>query len=171
MTKLQFDPVHSSLEFKIKHLMVSTVKGTFRDYTVDVSGDVNDSSSLQSTITINVDSIDTGNDDRDNHLKTADFFNVENHNQIVFKTTEVTDSKVTGELTIAGQTHTETFDFENFGVSENPLSGGKVAGVAVSGKIDREKYGINFNQSLETGGVLLGKTVSFEFDGEFAIEE
>lgn len=171
MTNLKFDPVHSNLEFSIRHLMVSKVKGTFHDYTVDVTGDINDLSSLQSVVTINVNSIDTKNADRDNHLKTADFFNAESHQQIVFKSKKVTENKVTGDLTIAGQTNEETFDFENPGVSNNPLTGGKVTGFTASGTIDREKYGMNFNQALETGGVMLGKDVKFEFHGEFSIED
>lgn len=171
MTNLKFDPVHSTLEFSVKHLMVSKVKGTFKDYDVEVTGDLNDLSSLQSVTTINVDSIDTGNADRDAHLKSADFFNVEENKQIVFKTTKADENSITGELTLAGQTHEETFDFEYLGISDNPLSGGKVAGFTVKGQIDREKYGMSFNQKLETGGVLLSRNVNFEFNGEFAIEE
>lgn len=171
MTNLKFDPVHSTLEFSVKHLMVSKVKGTFKDYDIEVTGDLNDLSSLQSVTTINVDSIDTGNADRDAHLKSADFFNIEENKQIVFKTTKADDNSITGELTLAGQTHEETFDFEYLGISDNPLSGGKVAGFTVKGQIDREKYGMSFNQKLETGGVLLSRNVNFEFNGEFAIEE
>ncbi|MEJ7542042.1 YceI family protein [Staphylococcus intermedius] len=170
MTNLKFDPVHSSLEFSIRHLMVSKIKGTFNDYTVDVKGDADDLSSLETVATINVDSIDTKNPDRDNHLKTADFFNVESHQQIIFKSKAITENKITGDLTIAGQTNEETFDFEQHGVSDNPLSGGQVTGFTVTGTIDREKYGMNFNQALETGGVMLGKDVKFEFHGEFTIE-
>ncbi|MDE9753066.1 YceI family protein [Staphylococcus delphini] len=170
MTNLKFDPVHSSLEFSIKHLMVSKIKGTFNDYTVDVTGDLNDLDSLASVTTINVDSIDTKNADRDNHLKTADFFNTESHQQITFRSKSITENKITGDLTIAGQTNEETFDFEQHGVSDNPLSGGQVTGFTVRGSIDREKYGMNFNKALETGGVMLGKEVQFEFHGEFAIE-
>lgn len=171
MVKYVFDPVHSTLDFSIKHLMVSKVKGSFEKYDVDVTGDFNDLSTVEATVTIDVDSIDTGNKDRDNHLKSADFFNSEENKQIVFKTKKVTEDSVTGDLTIAGQTHEETFDFEFNGVSINPMSGGKVTGFSVSGKINREKYGVDFNQKLETGGVLIGKDVKFEADGEFAIEE
>ncbi|QHW36074.1 polyisoprenoid-binding protein [Staphylococcus ursi] len=170
MTNLKFDPVHSSLEFSIRHLMVSRIKGTFNDYTVDVKGDLDDLSSLETVTTINVDSIDTKNPDRDNHLKTADFFNIESHQQITFRSKTITENKITGDLTIAGQTNEETFDFEQHGVSDNPLSGGQVTGFTVTGSIDREKYGMNFNQALETGGVMLGKDVKFEFHGEFTIE-
>ncbi len=170
MTNLKFDPVHSSLEFSIRHLMVSKIKGTFNDYTVDVKGDLDDLSSMESVTTINVDSIDTKNPDRDNHLKTADFFNAESHQQITFRSKTITENKITGDLTIAGQTNEETFDFEQHGVSDNPLSGGQVTGFTVTGTIDREKYGMNFNQALETGGVMLGKEVKFEFHGEFTIE-
>lgn len=171
MVKYNFDQVHSTLEFSIKHLMVSKVKGSFDNYNVDVTGDFNDLSTVQATVTIDVDSINTGNKDRDNHLKSADFFNTDEHNQIVFKSTKITENSVTGDLTIAGVTHEETFDFDFNGVSANPLTGGKVTGFSVSGKINREKYGVNFNQALETGGVMIGKEVKFEADGEFSIEE
>ncbi|PCF41611.1 YceI family protein [Staphylococcus delphini] len=170
MTQLKFDPVHSSLEFSIRHLMVSKVKGTFNDYTVDVKGDLDDLNSLETVTTIDVDSINTNNADRDNHLKTADFFNTESHQQITFRSKSITENKITGDLTIAGQTNEETFDFEQHGVSDNPLSGGQVTGFTVTGSINREKYGMNFNQALETGGVMLGKDVEFEFHGEFTIE-
>ncbi|ARJ50804.1 YceI family protein [Staphylococcus lutrae] len=170
MTTLKFDPVHSSLEFSVKHLMVSKIRGTFNNYSVDVAGDMNDLSSLQAVTTIEVDSIDTKNENRDNHLKSADFFNTEVYPNITFKTKNVTNNTITGELTIGGHTNEETFEFKSHGISKNPLSGSKVTGFSVSGVINREKYGINFNQVLETGGVMISQEVTFEFNGEFAIE-
>lgn len=171
MAKYNFDQVHSTLEFSIKHLMVSRVKGTFENYNVEISGNVNDLSSLEAVTTIDVESINTNNKDRDNHLKSADFFNTDENKQIVFKTKKITEDSVTGDLTIAGQTHEETFDVEFNGISANPMTGGKVTGFSVTGKINREKYGIDFNQALETGGVMLGKEVKFEAHSEFAVEE
>lgn len=171
MAKYNFDQVHSTLDFSIKHLMVSKVKGTFDDYHVELSGDLNDFSTVKATVKIDVDSINTGNKDRDNHLKSADFFNTDENKEITFKTTKITEDSVTGDLTIAGQTHEETFDFDFNGISVNPMSGGKVTGFYVSGKINREKYGVDFNQALETGGVMIGKDVKFEADAEFSVEE
>lgn len=81
MAKYNFDQVHSTLEFSIKHLMVSRVKGTFENYNVEINGDVNDLSSLEAVTTIDVESINTNNKDRDNHLKSADFFNTDETNK------------------------------------------------------------------------------------------
>ena len=171
MTQFNFDKVHSSIEFQIKHLMVSKVKGTFNDIDVTVEGNINNLSSLKATAIIDPKSIDTKNEDRDNHLRSGDFFATDEYDKITFVTKEVKDDKVVGDLTIKGETHEETFDLEFNGVSKNPMNGEQVTGFVVSGKIDREKYGVSFNQALETGGVMLGKEVKFEASAEFSIQE
>ncbi|WP_422404729.1 YceI family protein [Mammaliicoccus sp. JADD-157] len=171
MTNFNFDKVHSSLEFTVKHLMVSRVKGTFDDYDVEVTGDVNDLSSLKAKVTIKAHSINTNNPDRDAHLKSADFFSAEENPNITFESKSISEYSVTGDLTIAGTTHEETFDLEFNGVSKNPLNGETVTGFVVDGKIDREKYGVSFNQALETGGVMIGKDVKFEASAEFSLGE
>ncbi|BAS47128.1 hypothetical protein SSCHL_2348 [Staphylococcus schleiferi] len=170
MTQFNLDTVHSTFGFSIKHLMVSKIRGTFKDYDIQLTGDVEDASSLSAIATIKVDSVDTGNADRDQHLKTKDFFDSETYPEIKFESTQITENQITGHLTIAGQTHEETFDFTHNGVSANPMTGGQVTGFVVRGTINREKYGISFNQTLETGGVMLGKDIQFELDSEFAIE-
>ncbi|MCE3363162.1 YceI family protein, partial [Staphylococcus aureus] len=91
--------------------------------------------------------------------------------KITFETKSITESKVVGDLTIKGITNEETFDVEFNGVSKNPMDGSQVTGIIVTGIINREKYGINFNQTLETGGVMLGKDVKFEASAEFSISE
>ncbi|TDL94354.1 polyisoprenoid-binding protein [Macrococcus brunensis] len=171
MTNFKLDPVHSSVAFSIKHLMVSKVKGEFKEFDGELSGDVSDVSSLQFKGSVKVDSIDTRNADRDGHLKSADFFDAEQYPEITFVSKSITDSKVTGDLTIKGETREETFDIEHNGVSKNPMSGGQVTGIIVTGKINREDYGITWNQALETGGVMVSKDVAFEVGLEFAIEE
>lgn len=171
MTQFNFDQVHSSLEFSIKHLMVSKVKGTFEDYSVIIEGDINDISSLKATATIDPKSINTKNEDRDNHLKSGDFFSTDEFSKITFVTTQISKDKVVGDLTIKGETHEETFDLDFNGVSKNPMNGASTTAFIVSGSIDREKYAINFNQALETGGVMLGKDVKFEASAEFSIED
>ncbi|TDM10408.1 YceI family protein [Macrococcus lamae] len=171
MTNFKLDPNHSSIEFSIKHLMVSKVKGEFTDYDVQATGDINDLSTVQVTAAVKVDSIDTNNGDRDGHLKSADFFDIEQYPEIKFVSSSVSETSVTGELTIKDVTHTETFDVEFNGVQKNPMSGGDVTGFIVSGKINREKYGITWNQALESGGVMVGKDVKFEAGIELAIEE
>ncbi|AMY06355.1 polyisoprenoid-binding protein [Staphylococcus condimenti] len=171
MTKFTFDPAHSSIEFQVKHLMVSKVKGSFTQFNADLSGDLNDLSSLKGSASIDVKSIDTNQEDRDNHLRTNDFFDADNHPEIKFEIKDVAKDKVTGDLTIKGVTNEETFDLDFEGVSKNPLNDTNVAGFTVSGKVDREKYGMSFNQTLETGGVLIGKDVKFEADLEFIVED
>ncbi|MCF7599808.1 YceI family protein [Staphylococcus pasteuri] len=171
MTQFTFDSVHSSLEFQIKHLMVSKVKGTFDQFDVNVEGDINDLSSLKATVTIDPKSINTANEDRDNHLKSGDFFGTDEFDKITFVTKEISENSVVGDLTIKGETHEEKFDVEFNGVSKNPMNGEQVTGFIVTGKINREQYGINFNQALETGGVLLGKDVKFEASAEFSVQD
>ena len=170
MTQFTFDSVHSALDFQIKHLMVSKVKGAFEKFDVNVEGDINDLSTLKATATIDPASINTGNEDRDNHLKTGDFFGTDEFDKITFVSKEVSENSVVGDLTIKGETHEEKFDVEYNGVSKNPMNGEQVTGFIVTGKIDREKYGISFNQALETGGVMLGKNVKFEASAEFSID-
>lgn len=170
MTKFNFDQVHSDIQFKIKHLMVSQVKGTFKQFDVQLDGDINDLTSLKATATIIPSSIDTQNEDRDNHLRSNDFFGTEDNDKMTFVTKEINENQVVGDLTIKGETHEETFDVEFNGVSKNPMNGQQVTGFIVSGTINREKYGINFNQALETGGVMLGKNVKFEASAEFSID-
>lgn len=171
MTKFTFDPAHSSLEFQVKHLMVSKVKGSFTQFNVDLTGDINDLNSIKGSASVDVKSIDTKQEDRDNHLRTNDFFNAEEYPEIKFEIKDVKDDKVTGLLTIKGVTNEETFDVDFEGVSKNPLNDTNVAGFTVTGKVDREKYGMNFNQTLETGGVLIGKDVKFEAALEFIVED
>ncbi|TDM13587.1 YceI family protein [Macrococcus bovicus] len=171
MTNFKLDPVHSSVAFSVKHLMVSKITGEFKDFDGELTGDVNDISSLQFKGSVKVDSIDTRNADRDGHLKSADFFDAEQYPDITFVSESITDSKVTGNLTIKGETHQETFDIEYNGASKNPMTGGQVTGIVVTGKINREDYGISWNQALETGGVMVSKDVAFTVGLEFAIEE
>lgn len=171
MTQLTFDQVHSSLEFSVKHLMVSKVKGTFENYDVVATGDANDLSTLQVEATIDASSINTKNADRDGHLKSADFFDTENYPEIKFVSTKITDNEITGNLTIKDQTHEETFHLESNGISKNPMDGSMVTGFVVSGSINREKYGLTWNQTLETGGVMVSKEVKFEVSAEFGVQQ
>lgn len=171
MTQFTFDKAHSDLDFQIKHLMVSRTKGSFDNFAVNVEGDINDLSTLQATVTIDPTSINTGNEDRDNHLRSGDFFATEEFNAITFVTKKVSEDSVTGDLTIKGVTREETFDVEFNGVSKNPLDGSQVTGFIVTGKVNREDYDITFNQALETGGVMLGKDVKFEASVEFVVAD
>ncbi len=171
MTKFNFDPAHSVVEFSVKHLMISNIKGRFTEFDASLDGDLNDLSSLSGDFTINANSIDTRVEDRDGHLRSGDFLDVENYPEIKFELTKADNSSVTGNVTIKGVTNEETFDLSYEGQSKNPLNGATTAGFIVNGKINREKYGITFNQALETGGVMIGKDVLFQVSLEFALED
>jgi polyisoprenoid-binding protein YceI len=172
MTNFQLDKIHSSISFQVKHMMIAKAKGEFTEFDIEVEGDVNQLESSKVKVTIQAASIDTKNEDRDNHLRSADFFDVENYPTITFlsdsvKKISTNEYEVTGQLTIKDVTKTETFKVEFNGQSKNPITGSIVAGFDVEGKINREDYGLTWNAALETGGFLIGKEVkifgSFEF--------
>lgn len=176
MTTLQLDQVHSSLNFQIKHMMVSKAKGEFEEFDVQFNGDLNDLSAAQIAVTIPVTSINTGNEQRDGHLRSGDFFEADQYPNLEFRSTSIKkisdeDYEVTGDFTIKGETRQETFTVEYNGTSKSPMDGSTVAGFDVSGKINREAYGLTYNAALETGGVLLGRDVKFEGNLEFVVAE
>ena len=171
MTKFNFDPAHSVVEFSVKHLMISNIKGRFTEFDANLDGDLNDLSSLSGDFTINANSIDTRVEDRDGHLRSGDFLDVENYPEIKFDVTKVDGKSVTGNLTIKDVTEEETFELSYEGQSKNPLNGATTAGFIANGTINREKYGVTFNQPLETGGVMIGKDINFQVSLEFALED
>ncbi|MCA0993364.1 YceI family protein [Pseudalkalibacillus hwajinpoensis] len=176
MKTLTLDKVHSSLDFQIKHMMVSKAKGEFTDFDVNFNGDLNDLTAANIKVTISVKSIDTGNEDRDGHLRSGDFFEADQYPNMVFESKSIKKKSdeeydVTGNFTIKGVTKEETFTVEYNGTSKSPLDGSTVAGFDVSGKINREAYGMTYNAAIETGGFLLGKDVKFEGNFEFVVAD
>jgi polyisoprenoid-binding protein YceI len=172
MSNFQLDKIHSSISFQVKHMMVSKVKGEFNEFDIEVEGDVNQLEASKVKVTIPASSIDTKNEDRDNHLRSADFFDAEKYPNITFISDSVKkvsdhEYEVTGKLTIKDVTKTETFKVEFNGQSKHPMTGDIIAGFDVEGQINREDYGLTWNAALETGGFLIGKEVklfgSFEF--------
>lgn len=175
MASVALDKVHSSLDFQIKHMMVSKAKGTFQNFDVDFDGSIEDLENASVKVVIPVESIDTGQKDRDDHLKNGDFFEAENHPNLEFvskKIEKISDDeyKFTGDFTMKGVTNEETFTVEYNGTSKSPMDGSTVAGFDVEGKINREAYGVSFNAPLETGGVMLGRDVKFTGNFEFIVE-
>ncbi|MFC4389015.1 YceI family protein [Gracilibacillus marinus] len=175
MTTVKLDKVHSGLNFQVKHMMVSKAKGEFQDFDVDFNGDFNDLENASVKVTIKVDSIETNNDDRNGHLKSGDFFDVENYPTITFESTSIKkvsddEFEVTGNTTVKDTTRVETFKVEYNGMAKDPMAGHMVAGVDLDGKINREDYGLTWNAALETGGVLIGKDVKLHGSFEFIIE-
>lgn len=163
MSKWTVDQSHSQIGFEVKHMMVSKVRGQFDAYTADIEGsDLTDLTSANISFKFDVASINTRNEDRDNHLKSADFFVVEQYPSIDFTSTSITkdgnDYKVTGDLTIKDVTKPVTFDVEFGGKGTNPW-GVEVYGFEATAKLNREDFGLTWNAALETGGVLVGKDI------------
>ncbi|WP_188205599.1 YceI family protein [Alkalibacillus aidingensis] len=176
MANVTLDKVHSAVNFQVKHMMVSKAKGEFQNFDVDFTGDINDLQSANVKATIYTDSIDTNNEDRNGHLKSEDFFNVEQYPEITIESKlvkKINDSEyeIVADVTIKGVTNEETFKVEANGVAKDPMSGSMVAGFDVEGSINREDYGLTWNAPLETGGVLIGKEVKLQASFEFVIEE
>lgn len=170
-TKWVIDPSHSELVFKIRHLMIANVTGSFKSFSseVETEGDAFDTAKV--TFTGKVDSITTGNDQRDGHLKSADFFDVENHPEFTFKSTSIKkkggeDFEVTGDLTLRGVTKTVTFNVEAGGIVKDPWGQVK-AGFSVSGKINRKDFGLNWSAVTEAGGVVVSDEVKIQAEVEY----
>lgn len=170
MTKWIVDQSHSAIGFEVKHMMVSKVKGQFDAYTADVeAADLTDLTTATIAFTFDVASINTRSEDRDNHLKSADFFDTDVFPAITFRSTTIAkdgdDYKVTGDLTIKDVTKAVTFDVEFGGKGTNPW-GVEVYGFEAEAKINREEFGLTYNAALETGGVLIGKDIKIKVELE-----
>ncbi len=173
-TKWTIDPAHSRITFQVKHLMISKVDGEFRNFDGNVDFDQNNPASTTVDIRIDASSIDTRSEDRDNHLRSAEFFNTEKYPEIIFKSTELIlegekSAKLHGNLTIAGQSKAITMGVDLNGIAESPW-GQTVAGFSGSIKINREDWGLTWNQALETGGVLVGKEITIGIELELIQE-
>jgi polyisoprenoid-binding protein YceI len=168
-TTWQLDPTHSELGFKVKHLMITNIKGEFRNFSAEIDGE--DFSNAAISATIDTSSIFTNEDNRDAHLKNADFFDVDNHKEMTFKGSSLTkiddeNFELTGMLSIKGISKEIKLGVEYGGTSTDPWGNEKM-GFSINGKINRNDYGLNFNAPLETGGFLLGEEVKISADLQF----
>ncbi|HEY5440750.1 MAG TPA: YceI family protein [Gemmatimonadaceae bacterium] len=165
----KLDPTHSNIEFSAKHLMLTTVRGRFADVegTVTVKGATPDTAAVDATM--KVASIDTRTEQRDQHLRSADFFDVENYPAITFKSTRISGSRerftITGDLTIRGTTKPVTLDVTYEGTGKDPW-GGERMGFSADGKIDRREFGLTWNQALEAGGVVVSNEIKIHIDAQ-----
>lgn len=162
-TKWVLDPAHSEILFKVKHMMITNVKGEFRKFSVTADSQENDFSAASIEVHIEAASIFTNNDDRDGHLRSADFFDTENHSEIKFVSsalTKVDEDTLTlkGLLTIKGISKEVKLDVEFGGINKDPYGNIK-AGFTVNGKINRKDWDLNWNAALEAGGVLVSDEV------------
>jgi polyisoprenoid-binding protein YceI len=163
------DPAHSSVEFAVKHMIIATTKGRFGKFDVDAYVDEQDLTKSRATVTIDANSIDTRDEGRDTHLRSADFFDVANHPTLTFVTTKLTgkgsDYKVTGDLTIRGVTKEVTLDGEVSGPVNDPW-GNTRFGISVSGKVNRKEWGLSWNAALEAGGFVVSDDVRLSVELE-----
>ncbi|GAC1380260.1 MAG: YceI family protein [Ginsengibacter sp.] len=165
MAKWTVDPAHSEIHFKIKHLVISTVSGSFKTFSGEVESDKEDFTDAKVTGRIEVNSISTNQEQRDAHLKSADFFDAENYPEITFQSKslskEGTNYKLTGDLTIRGISKQVTFDVE-FGGGALDLYGQTKAGFDVTGKINRQDFGLKWSALTEAGGLVVSDEVKIE---------
>jgi polyisoprenoid-binding protein YceI len=171
-TNWSLDPAHSSAEFKVKHMMISNVKGSFRGLKGSLTLNESDPSRSEVEASVDVSTISTGDDQRDTHLKSADFFDAARIPQITFRSTTVKrnddgEYQVTGDLTIHGVTKKATFAVEGPGDPGKDPWGNTRIGISATTKINREDFGLTWNSALETGGVLVGKEVTLTIDAQF----
>ena len=162
------DPTHSRIGFVARHAMVTKVRGSFNDFDGTGFFDADNPTNSHLQLTIQATSIDTRNADRDAHLRSNDFFDMETHPEIAFASTAVeqTDDdtyRVTGELTIKGVTKPVTIDFDYTGTAIDPYGNQRI-GLDGATTINRKDWGVNWNTALETGGVLISEKVTLEFE-------
>ncbi|QKY68865.1 YceI family protein [Lentibacillus sp. CBA3610] len=165
------DTVHSEVGFSVKHMMISKAKGHFNDFDAVIEADPENLEDAKVEATIDVSSIDTKNNDRDDHLRSADFFDVENHPKATFVANDIkkksdNNYEVTGDFTMVGTTKPVTFNVVSEGQSKDPMSGNIVAGFSGETTINRKDFGLTWNAALETGGVLVGDEVKITFEIE-----
>ncbi len=161
-TKWTLDPTHSELQFKVKHLMISTVTGSLKSFSAELSSEGDEFTDAAISFSGDINTLDTGNSDRDNHLKSGDFFDAEKFPTMDFKSTSVekdgSDLIIKGDLTIKETTKPVKLTAELGGIATDPWGNTKT-GFTLSAKINRADFGLTWNAALETGGVMVSEEV------------
>lgn len=178
VTTWQLDPAHTRVEFAVKHMMFTSVRGHFRDMDGRIELDTENPNKSRVEVEIGAASIDTGVEDRDNHLRSGDFLDAENHPKLTFVSKRIDGAafnegeefEVVGDLTIRGTTREVTLDAIYHGQGKDPFGNHK-AGFTAETKLDRREFGLTWNQTLEAGGVLVGPEVKIVIDAQFARQE
>jgi polyisoprenoid-binding protein YceI len=168
MAKWTIDPSHSEIGFKVKHLMITNVKGFFKAYSGEVETAGDDLNNASIKFSAQTASVDTASEQRDAHLRSADFFDADNHPSMDFVSTSVTKKSgdeyaLKGNLTIRGVTKPVEFNVEFNGIAKDPWGNTK-SGATLSGTINRKDFGLNWNAALEAGGVLVSEEVKIHAD-------
>jgi polyisoprenoid-binding protein YceI len=171
-TTWNIDPAHSHAQFKVKHMMISNVKGEFKVASGSLTRESADITKSHVEATFDATTVSTGDVQRDGHLKSADFFDVEKFPTLSFKSTRVTQKgdgelTVAGELTIHGVTRSVVFDVEGPTAPMKDPWGNTRIGVSATTKINRKDYGLTWNAALETGGILVGEEVTISLEVQF----
>ncbi len=171
MSTWNIDPTHSTVGFSVKHLMISTVRGRFSDFTAVLNLDEAAPQNSSLEVSISAASVDTRTEQRDNHLRSPDFFDVANHPTLTFKSTRVSgdvngEFTVEGDLTIRGVSRPVTLQVSYDGAGKDPWGNERKAYTA-TGEFDREAYGLTWNQALEAGGILVSTDVKLEIEVQF----
>jgi polyisoprenoid-binding protein YceI len=170
-TLWKIDPTHSEVQFKVKHLVISTVTGSFGSFEGEIEADDDHFENAKATFTADIDSISTHNDDRDQHLKSDDFFNAEQFPQLKFESTDFEkigegEYKVTGEMTIRNVTKEVVLDVVHGGTVGDPYGQTK-AGFEVSGSINRKEFDLTWSAVTEAGNVVVGDQVKLQLNVQF----
>jgi polyisoprenoid-binding protein YceI len=168
----KIDPAHSRAEFKVKHMMISNVKGSFSSLNGTLVEDVTNPTASKVDASIEISSISTGDEARDTHLKSADFFHHEQHPAMTFRSTKIEkkgpeEYSVTGVLTLRGETTSVTFAVEGPSAPAKDPWGNTRIGLSATTKINRKDFGLTWNAALETGGILVGEDVQITLDVQF----
>jgi len=171
----KIDPAHSEISFSVRHMMISNVRGRFEkfDGTVDFDEENPENSSVE--VKIDAASINTREEKRDNHLRSPDFLNVEQYPYMTFKSKRIEQTgedsgRIIGDLTVRDQTHEVVLDVDYAGKAKSPW-GTTSAGFSARTKINRKQWGLNWNQALETGGVLVGDELKINIELEIVKQE
>ena len=164
------DVSHSQVGFSVRHMVISNVKGGFNDFALTVKSSKDDFSDSQISLTIQMASINTANEKRDDHLRNEDFFDVKKFPEMKFTSTNIeklkgNKYKLTGDLTMMGKSKSITLDVELGGVTKDPW-GNTRAGFSLAGELDRRDYGITWSKNLDTGGLVVGNMVKINCDIE-----
>lgn len=170
-TNWTIEPSHSEVNFKVRHMMISNVSGQFTSFEGSAQTEGDDVSTAKATFSIDVNSITTNNEQRDGHLKSADFFDAENHPKLTFESTSMEktgdqDYKLHGNLTMRGVSKPVAFNAEYGGIILDPWGNTRI-GFTVTGKVNRKEYGLNWSAVTEAGGIVVSDEVKFEVHVEF----
>ena len=170
MATWTIDNMHSSVTFKVRHLVISSVTGSFKTFEATVESDKDDFTDARIRFSADINSIDTGVEQRDNHLKSPDFFDADNHPKLTFVSTGVekksdSEYKIKGDLTIRGVSKPLVLDAE-FGGIQNDMYGRTVAGFEMTGKIVRQQFGLHWSAVTEAGSIVAGNDVKITIAAE-----